>query len=357
MIMSTIEDAMNKLKKSNKANNPKESANSAREDNKQISDQELDQAADLQRIASEYEDELNPEEFWHGGMSQSADADADEISQKQSFSKESQKVERVQNESCMESGKESYLSRVESGIHNIDLNALKKQHIIVPNQRDGALIEEFRAIKRPLLNNAFGEVSKQVPNSNIIMVTSALPGEGKTFTSLNLAMSMATEMDTTVLLIDADIPRPSISEFLGLNPNLPGLIDILLDDQIDLSDVLIKTNIDNLVILPAGRGHANATEIMASTAMSELMNEISQRYSDRVTILDSPPLLITSEAKVLAEKVGQVVMVVESNQASHEQVTQAVEMLDDNDIVNLVLNKSRAKSLQPYYGSYSRYKK
>ncbi len=342
--MSTIEDAMNKLKKSSQNGDQVEDTNSVTEGNEQVSGQELDQATDLQRIASEYEDELNPEEFWHGGVSQSVGAD--EKSKKQSSSSEND-LKPSDNPVASSAG----------GIYKIDLNALKQQHIIVPNQQDGALIEEFRTIKRPLLNNAFGPVSKEVSNANIIMVTSAMPGEGKTFTSLNLAMSMATEMDTTVLLIDADIPRPSVSEFLGLNPNLPGLIDILLDDQIDLADVLIKTNIDNLVVLPAGKGHANATEIMASSAMSELMNEISKRYSDRVTILDSPPLLITSEAKVLAEKAGQVVMVVESNLTSHEQVTQAVEMLDDNDIVNLVLNKSRTRSSLPYYGSYSRYKK
>ena len=344
--MSTIEDAMKKLNKDGQNEDQNSSVHSgdhesvSNENRGQIDNQELDQAVDLQRIASEYEDELNPEEFWHGGVSQKPESkSAEDVTDNQASVSKMQKTSQA------------------DGIHILDFDSLKQSHIITPELRDGGLVEEFRTIKRPLLNNAFGPVSKQVANSNIIMVTSALPGEGKTFTSLNLAMSMATEMDTTVLLIDADIPRPSVSEFLGLSPNLPGLIDVLLDDTIDMADVLVKTNIENLVILPAGRGHANATEIMASGAMSELMNEISKRYSDRVTILDSPPLLITSEAKVLAEKAGQVVMVVESNLTSHEQVAEAVEMLDDNDIVNLVLNKSREKSSQPYYGAYSRYKK
>ncbi|THB69410.1 MAG: tyrosine-protein kinase family protein [Gammaproteobacteria bacterium] len=337
--MSTIEDA---IKKHNKGN--------LEVGDEKVNSDELDQAAELQRIASEYEDELNPEEFWHGGSVQATKTDTSPGKIEQNNEKEAS-----ESESASSVGGATD-KNIGPGLHKIDFRHLQRNHIITPDDNESCLIEEFRAIKRPLLNNAFGQVSQEVKNSNIIMVTSAMPGEGKTFTSLNLAMSMATEMDTTVLLVDADIPRPSISEFLGLDQNLPGLIDILLDDQVDMSNVLVKTNIDNLVVLPAGRGHSNATEIMASSSMSTLMTEISQRYNDRVIILDSPPLLITSEAKVLAEKVGQVVMVVESDLTSQEHVKQAVEMLDDNDIVNLVLNKSRSKSSQPYYGSYSRYK-
>ncbi len=348
--MSTIEEAMNKYKKTGFENIDEQSGDleiAKKDKEENVTDQDLDQAADLQRIASEYEDELNPQEFWHGNANQ----DTSTVEE----SKSKNEPVGVKVSQTNESGLSEVMAS--DGIFELNFKVLKEKNIIVPGENNDCLVEEFRGIKRPILNNAFGPVSQEVNNSNIVMVSSALPGEGKTFTSLNLAMSMATEMDTTVLLIDADIPRPSVSELIGLDPNLPGLIDMLLDDKVQMSDVLVKTNIENLAILPAGRGHANATEIMASTAMSSLMTEVSKRYSDRVVILDSPPLLITSEAKVLAEKVGQVVMVVESNLTSHEQVKQAMEMLDDNDIVNLVLNKSRYKTTQPYYGSYSRYKK
>ncbi len=318
--MSTIENAFNKLKKSDSA----ESSNL---------DEQKKQQDYRKRIEEEYSDELNPSEFWDEPERNANKKDNSNLGSRQSQADSDNK------------------SSTSVSSQTIDLRKLESKNIITSSREDNSLVEEFRVIKRPILNNAFGAASKEVDNSNIIMVTSALPEEGKTFTSINLAMSMATEMDTTVLLIDADIPKPSVSEYLGLDPNLPGLIDLLVDDKIKMADVLVKTNVENLVILPAGSGHEKATEILASSAMLSLIGEISQRYNDRAVILDSPPLLITSEAKVLADIVGQVVLVVESYSTSHENVKKAVDLLDDNDIVNLVLNKSRTRNTNPYYGS------
>lgn len=320
--MSTIENAFNKLKKSGSA----ESSSV---------DEQKDKQDYRKRIEEEYSDELNPSEFW---------SEPGKASKKEGNSNSTNRQSQIaaENESNIITSAKP---------QKIDLRKLESKNIITSSREDNSLVEEFRVIKRPILNNAFGAASKEFDNSNIIMVTSALPGEGKTFTSINLAMSMATEMDTTVLLIDADIPKPSVSEYLGLDPDLPGLIDLLVDDSIKMTDVLVKTNVENLVILPAGRGHEKATEILASSAMLSLIDEISQRYNDRAVILDSPPLLITSEAKVLADIVGQVVLVVEAYSTSHESVKKAVDILDDNDIVNLVLNKSRTRNSNPYYGS------
>ncbi len=324
--MSTIENAFNKLKKSDSAETLSV-------------DEQKKQQDYRKRIEEEYSDELNPSEFWD-----ETEISAEKKDNSISGSRQSQAANEVESSTSATS-------------QTIDLRKLESKNIITSSREDNSLVEEFRVIKRPILNNAFGVASKELDNPNIIMVTSALPGEGKTFTSINLAMSMATEMDTTVLLIDADIPKPSVSEYLGLDPDLPGLIDLLVDDNVTMSDVLVKTNVENLVILPAGRGHEKATEILASSAMLSLIAEISQRYNDRAVILDSPPLLITSEAKVLADIVGQVVLVVESHSTSHENVKKAVDILDDNDIVNLVLNKSRTRNANPYYGSYRRHYK
>jgi protein-tyrosine kinase len=207
--------------------------------------------------------------------------------------------------------------------------------------------EEFRAIKRPLIDNAFSKDGRSVNRNNLIMVTSALPGEGKTFSAINLAM----ELDHTVLLIDADVARPSVLRTLGLKPEA-GLMDVLLDPQLDVSDVLLKTNIDTLSILPSGRSHRHATELLASQTMSKLLDEIASRYPDRLVIFDSPPLLLTSEASVLASQMGQIVVVVEAETTSMHAVKSALSKLEGCSNVNLVYNKARNFPGQANYGYY-----
>src|SRR5205823_5845574 len=149
-----------------------------------------------------------------------------------------------------------------------------------------AVVEEFRVIKRPLLKRAFSERTHRDKPNNLIMVTSSLPGEGKTYTAINLAMSIAMELDHTVLLVDADVARPSVLRTLGL-PNQRGLMDILVDDKLDMADVMLRTNVDTLSILPAGTSTPRATELLASSTMSNLVNEIASRYPDRIVIFDS----------------------------------------------------------------------
>ena len=136
------------------------------------------------------------------------------------------------------------------------------------------------------------------------MVTSALPSEGKTFTSLNLALSIATEIDSTVLLVDGDVAHPSIPEIIGA-PHGPGLLDLLTRDDLDFADALVKTNIEKLSLLPAGTRHRRSTELLASEQMASLLREIASRYRDRIIIFDSPPLLATTEARVLAMNMGR----------------------------------------------------
>lgn len=233
----------------------------------------------------------------------------------------------------------------------LDMLRLRAAGMVTPDAARSQIAEEFRMIKRPLLKNAFGQGAALVENGNLIMVTSAFPGEGKTFNSINLAMSIATEFDNTVLLIDADVARPAVTAYFGIETG-PGLVDYLTGDHPDLSQLLIRTDIPKLTLLPAGRRHHHSTELLASENMRNLVRELSQRYSDRIVIFDSPPLLATTEASVLASLMGQIVVVVESEKTTQDALKEALLLLDANKSINLVLNKSRQPFGADYYGAY-----
>ena len=222
----------------------------------------------------------------------------------------------------------------------LDLTRMRELGMVTAAGGRTNLLEEFRIIKRPLLKRAFSERAPNANPSNLIMVTSSLPGEGKTYCSINLAMSIAMELDHTVLLVDADVARPSVLRTLGL-PAHRGLMDCLVDDKLDLSDVLLRTNVDTLAILPAGTSTPRATELLASSTMTQLLHELAHRYPDRIIIFDSPPLLLTSEARVLASHMGQIVVVVESQTTTQHAVKEALTQLEGMSNVNLIYNKTR----------------
>ncbi len=231
----------------------------------------------------------------------------------------------------------------------LDMAMLDATGIVTPNAPRSFIADEFRVIKRPLISNAMGRGAAALAHGNLIMVTSAVSGEGKSFTSVNLAMSIAAELDHTVMLIDADVARPSILRMLGL-PDGPGLLD-LLEGKAEMSGVLLKTNIDKLTILPSGTPHARATELLASDAMRLLLDDISRRYSDRIVIFDSPPLLLTTEARVLATQMGQVVMVVQADQTLQADVQHALATIDSCPVKMMLLNKVRVEAKGKYgYG-------
>ena len=235
------------------------------------------------------------------------------------------------------------------GFADIDLQGLKAQGYLTPDGERTRVAEEFRIIKRPLLENAFGRSAALVERGNLLMVTSAVPGEGKTYTAVNLAMSIAMEMDKTVLLVDADAGRARIHEVLGV-PMGPGLIDLLTDDSLEVADVMLRTNIPKLRVIPMGRYHPHSTELLASDGMQRLTTELGDRYSDRVVIFDAPPLLATSEPVVLAGLMGQIVFVVQSQRTLQGQVQDALSLLDASKPVGLVLNKARKAFGSNYYG-------
>lgn len=231
----------------------------------------------------------------------------------------------------------------------IDLDALSVAGFASPTAPRAQIADEFRNIKRPLIANAFGKGAAPIQFGNLIMITSAVPGEGKTFTAINLAMSIATELDTTVMLVDADVARPSVLNTLGLPP-APGLLDILVGSSVDLSDVLLRTNIEKLTLLPAGTQHPRATELLASDSMNVLLTDMSTRYADRIIIFDSPPLLLTTESRALATHMGQIVMVVKADSTSRDEVAHALAEIEPCPVKMLVLNQARSEGRGGKYG-------
>ena len=223
---------------------------------------------------------------------------------------------------------------------DICLQTLNLDEVITAQSKRMRLAEEMRMIKRPILLNAFGKGKKRSDHSNMVMITSAVAGEGKTFTALNLALSIAMEMDRTVLLVDADLARPGLSRLLKKSDR-PGLTDHLLGDKRNVGELFLRTDVPKLTILPAGRPHAHSTELLASNSMKCLFDELAERYHDRIVLFDSPPLLVTSEASVLAGFMGQIVLVVESAVTPQYLVKEAVAQLDSTDNVSLILNKCK----------------
>ena len=234
----------------------------------------------------------------------------------------------------------------------IDLMRVQLSGNVSPMAERSRISEEFRVIKRPLLLNAFARGSHAIPRGHLIMVTSPRPGEGKTFTSLNLAMSMASERELYVLLVDADVHRGTLMDRLGVKSKR-GLVDMLVDERLSLQDAMLRTNIPNLTLLPSGTSHPQANELLASQRMANLMSEIADRYPDRVIIIDTPPVLASSEAGVLAMHVGQIVMVVEAGSTSRAAVEQALPLIGAGPHVNFLLNKATFYMGSDRFGMYT----
>ncbi len=236
----------------------------------------------------------------------------------------------------------------------VDLNfsLMHQSGLLVPGMPRTQLEDEIRIIKRPLLDNVRAEAQVRPERANLIMVTSALPGEGKTQTAINLAISIATELDHTVLLVEADVIKPSVLSRLGLVADR-GLLDLLQPPVANVADVLLRTNIPKLSILPAGRGNSQSTELLASTAMEKLLDDLASKYSDRVIIFDTPPLMPTTESRVLAGRMGQVVLVVESGKTPRNVVEQVADILEEHPLVLAVLNKYTGPKSGKGYGYYA----
>lgn len=245
--------------------------------------------------------------------------------------------------------------RIDGKKFHLDEEALIRRGLLAPLDQAIPVADEFRRIKRPLLDNAARQGNVHDDHMNLIMIASPLPGAGKTFCSVNLAASISLERELTVLLVDADVAKPHISTAFGLIDR-PGLIDILEDDTMTIDEVLVRTDLNDIQVLPAGRKHSQSTELLASDRMEDLMHELATRYPDRLIVMDSPPLLMTSEAQAVARQVGQIALVVEVGKTTNQEIQEALELLIPDKAINAILNKSMYTQAGGYYrGGYGHY--
>ena len=235
---------------------------------------------------------------------------------------------------------------------HVDPKALKRAGLLAADEEaNDRLADELRRVKRPLMRNATGKGAEVSANARRIMVTSAAPGEGKTFTAVNLALSLAREPDFEVLLVDGDIPKAHVTRALGLEKH-PGLMDVLVDERRDPGEIVVRTDIPNLLVVPVGERHPLTAELFGSLRMDYVLEELGGRDRRRLVVFDSSPLLATSEAQVLASHMGQIVVVVAAGRTGQHLVNSALERLDSAQYVGLILNMSRLPASESHYDNY-----
>jgi protein-tyrosine kinase len=230
----------------------------------------------------------------------------------------------------------------------VDRTALRAAGLLPPEHQERQVADQFRQIKRPLIANAMGRGAKKISHGHLIMTASALPNEGKTFTSINLALSLALEKDITVLLVDADVAKRHLSKIFGVEKE-PGLLDALKDDSLDLESLVIPTDTPGLSLLPAGHRTDTATELLSSSHMERTVARLGASSPNRIVLLDSPPLLLTSESRALASVVGQVVLVVAAGRTPQQAVIDAVGYVPADKSVGFILNQCNVRANEGYY--------
>ena len=245
--------------------------------------------------------------------------------------------------------------RFNSPKHRIDREALRRQGMIVPEGAVTALLEEFRIVKRQILQSAreswrdgMGAAAQRA------LVCSPLPGEGKTFTATNLALAIAAEKDSEVLLVDADFAKPSVLSVLGL-PGGPGLMDALADPTIRVEDCVIGTDIPGLYVLPAGNQTTSDSEYLASSRTAQVLDRLTQGAPNRMVIFDSPPALAASPAAELARHVGQALLVVRADSTGQSAIEDALSLLANCPEIRLLLNAANFSPSGRRFGSYYGY--
>ena len=236
-----------------------------------------------------------------------------------------------------------------TAVAKFDREELRRLNLLPPTSAERRLAGQFQTIKRPLVVAAMGHAPGNDVANTALMVASALPGEGKTFTCLNLAMSLALEKDIEVLLVDADVRKPHVSRLLGVSQE-PGLLELLTHGDLHPDSMILDSNIPGLSVLPAGRPIDTATELLSSKRMKEIVAILAPRGGRRIVVFDSPPLLLSTESHALAIHMGQVVVVVRAEVTPQNAVLQAVDSLGDHKNISLVLNQSNTASDANYYG-------
>jgi exopolysaccharide/PEP-CTERM locus tyrosine autokinase len=236
-------------------------------------------------------------------------------------------------------------------LSKVDRASLREGGFILPDAPVGSLAEEFRIVKRQLLQAASGKTGIPEDKRQTILVCSAGENEGKTFCAVNLAISMANEKDLEVLLVDGDFSKPEILSVLGLEGG-PGLIDAIADPDLDPESLIIQTDVERLSVLPAGQQANNVSELLASKRTRQVMDALTADHPKRIVIFDSPPALMASPASILAGKVGQVMMVVRADQTTESELREAVGLLSGCENISLMLNAAGYAATGRRFGSY-----
>jgi protein-tyrosine kinase len=236
----------------------------------------------------------------------------------------------------------------------LDRGRLASFGIAIPSSERSRTVEEFRVVKRNLIASwPQNDVVDDPGSSRLIMVTSARPGEGKTFSAINLALSFASERSVKALLVDLDTQHPGLPKIFGF-PGDKGIVDVLAGNA-HLSEVLIETNLPNLMIVPAGRGGPHVPELLSSREMSALLAQLTDQLADRFIIIDTPPCMASSDAAALAPLVGQIVFVIEAHGTQRDEIEAALRMLSACPRISLLLNKTDTQASE-HFGSYGYYK-
>lgn len=233
----------------------------------------------------------------------------------------------------------------------LDMGQLRSTGMLAPVDEERRVAAEYRHLKRPVVSRAVAGSARGDDSSAVIMVASALSGDGKTFTAFNLALSMSLERDTSVLLIDADLPKPHISGVLGL-AGAKGFLDAMADPGLPVESLVHDTDRPKFQVLPAGSGSDAATEMLASQRLGDVIAELRGNDPRRIIVLDTPPLLLTTEARELGNVAGQILLVVRATATPRQAVMSALAMIGNRERVSFVLNDVDAN---PGDGSYYGY--
>lgn len=231
----------------------------------------------------------------------------------------------------------------------VDKDALREMQLMPPATFERQIASQYQHVKRPLVAAALGKSATPVVNGHLIMLSSAVPAEGKTFTSINLALSMALEKDIEVLLVDADVAKPHVTRIFGLQAE-QGLLDLLGNGAVHPESFILPTNVPGLSMLPAGKQLPNATELLSSARMEQIVAQLGGTQARRIVLFDSPPLLLSTESRAIVSVVGQVVLVVRAESTSHTAVADALDLIGESKPVSLILNQSESPPSSGYYG-------
>lgn len=238
----------------------------------------------------------------------------------------------------------------------LDRDAMAGSGLLTPETPAGNLAEEMRLVKRRLLTAIDAGTARGDESARLVLVASGQPDEGKTFIALNLALSIASEQERSVLLIDGDNAKPELLSRLGLAEDGPGFVDSLADPRLDPESLVVDTDIAGLSLLPAGRKERNIPEYFASARMPELMARLLDADPDRIILIDSSPVLAASATGVLAQHAGHTLVVVKADTTAEADLKETLDLLSACDNLSLVLNNAAFQVGGRRAGKYEDYR-